>query len=104
VLDAVPGGRSRSENHVRARVSDTLVLIPCEDFSYASGRVETLGCSWAPTCPSTLKQAAGSYTHVRCTCLNFDKAAGLNDFRAKISKSVFQEETRKSPLARAYLY
>ena len=80
MLDAVPGGRGRSQNDVRARVSDPLVLIPFEDFSYANGWVEKAECSWASTWPSTLKEAAWLYTHATGTWFNIDEAAGLNDF------------------------
>lgn len=80
MLDAIPGGRGRSKNDVRARVSEPLVLIPFEDISYENGRVEKAGCSWAPTCPSTLKEATWLYTHAGGTYFGFDEAAGLNDF------------------------
>lgn len=93
MLDAVPGGRGRSKDDVRARVSDTLSLILCEYFLVSSGRVEKAGCSRAPTCPSALKEATLSCTHIRGTCFIFNIAAGPNILRVKAFKSVFSEET-----------
>jgi len=57
VLDAVPGGRDRSKDDVRACVSTTFLFISPEGFLCASGLVQKSGCSWAPARPSSLKEA-----------------------------------------------